>query len=402
MKPDIVSENKPLLKPSGRWAIIATVVAALAIGGAAVQYASRFQSNSPASSSNLATSTPTAKAVAALGQLRPEGEVISLSPPSGLNGLGTSRVAQLLVKEGDEVKAGQIVAILDNYNNLQAALNLTKEQVKVAQANLAQVKAGAKAGEIEAQKATIANLEAELDGQLSTQNQTIARLEAEFNNARSEYQRYLQLFQNGAIAASQLDSKQLTLKTAQQQLNEAKANRNRIETTFQQQIKAAQATLNKIAEIRPADVQVAQAEIDKAIANVAKAQTDLDLAYVRAPIEGKILKIHTRPGETVGNKGIVALGQTERMNVVAEVYELDVSKLRVGQKATITSNAFLGKLHGTVSQIGLQINPQDILSTDPTSDVDRRIVEVKIQLNESDSQRVSAFTNLQVSVVIDI
>lgn len=381
---------------------MATVVAALAIGGAAVQYASRFQSNSPASSSNLATSTPTAKAVAALGQLRPEGEVISLSPPSGLNGLGTSRVAQLLVKEGDEVKAGQIVAILDNYNNLQAALNLTKEQVKVAQANLAQVKAGAKAGEIEAQKATIANLEAELDGQLSTQNQTIARLEAEFNNARSEYQRYLQLFQNGAIAASQLDSKQLTLKTAQQQLNEAKANRNRIETTFQQQIKAAQATLNKIAEIRPADVQVAQAEIDKAIANVAKAQTDLDLAYVRAPIEGKILKIHTRPGETVGNKGIVALGQTERMNVVAEVYELDVSKLRVGQKATITSNAFPGKLHGTVSQIGLQINPQDILSTDPTSDVDRRIVEVKIQLNESDSQRVSAFTNLQVSVVIDI
>jgi HlyD family secretion protein len=98
----------------------------------------------------------------------------------------------------------------------------------------------------------------------------------------------------------------------------------------------------------------------------------------------------------------VAFGQTERMNVVAEVYELDVSKVRIGQKATITSNAFSGKLHGTVTQIGLQVNPQDVLSTDPTSDVNRRIVEVKIGLSAADSQIISAFTNLQVNVIIDI
>ncbi|MBD0390038.1 MAG: HlyD family secretion protein, partial [Nostoc sp. C3-bin3] len=84
------------------------------------------------------------------------------------------------------------------------------------------------------------------------------------------------------------------------------------------------------------------------------------------------------------------------------VYELDVSKLKIGQKATITSNAFSGKVHGTVTHIGLQVNPQDILSTDPTADVDRRIVEVKIALDSTDSQRVSAFTNLQVNVLIDI
>ncbi len=378
---------------------MATLLTALALSGAAFQYVSRFQRSSPAPS-NLTTSAPTTRTVSALGHLRPEGEIVNLSAPTSLSGLGASRVAKLLVKEGDKVKTGQVVATLDNYANLQAALKLALEEVQVARANVAKVKVGAKTGELEAQKATIASLQADLQGQVSAQDQTIARLEAELNNAQVEYQRYHKLFQNGAVAASQLDSKQLTMKTAREQLNEAKANRKRIEATLQEQIRAGKATLNQIAEVRPTDVQAAQAEVDRAIANVAKAQADLDLAYIRSPLDGQVLKIHTRPGEAVSDKGIVALGQTERMNVVAEVYELDVSKLRLGQKATITSNAFSDKLYGTVSHIGLQINPQDILSTDPTSDVNRRIVEVEISLNAADSQKVSALTNLQVNVVI--
>ncbi len=401
MKPDLISENKPLLKPSGRWAIIAAIVAALALSGATLLYIFRFQRSSTASL-NIATSTPTIKAVSALGYLMPEGEVTYLSAPTALNGLGSSRVAKLLVKEGDTVKTGQAIAILDNYENLQTSVKLALEEVKVAQANLAKVKAGAKIGELEAQKATIARLQAELQGQVAAQDKMIARLSAEFNNGEIEYQRYRKLFQDGAITASLLDSKQLVMTTAQEQLNEAKVNRDRIEATFQQQIQAAQATLNQIAEIRPTDVLAAQAEINKALANVNKTKADLDLAYIRTPIDGQILKINSRPGEVVGNKGIVALGKTDQMNVVAEVYELDVGKVRIGQKATITSNAFSGKLYGTVDQIGLQVNPQDVLTTDPTADVNRRIVEVKVRLNAADSQRVSAFTNLQVSVVIDI
>jgi HlyD family secretion protein len=316
--------------------------------------------------------------------------------------LGGSRVAKLLVNEGDKVKTGQVIAILDNHQNLLASLKLATEQVKVAQANLAQVKAGAKRGELEAQKATIEGLDAEMQGQLTAQKQTIARLQAQLNTAKAEYERYDKLFADGAIAASQLDSKQLAMKSAQQELLEAKANRDRIEATTIRQIKAAEATLEKMAEVRPTDVQAARAEIDKARANVAKVQADLELAYIRAPKNGQILKIHTRAGETVGNRGIVALGQTDRMNVIAEIYELDVGKVRVGQKATITSNVFSGKLYGKVAQIGLQVNPQDVLTTDPTADVNRRIVEVKIRLNPESSRKASALTNLQVNIVIDI
>ncbi|MBD0262998.1 MAG: ABC exporter membrane fusion protein [Tolypothrix sp. T3-bin4] len=392
--------GKSFLKPSRQWTIIAVVVTALALSGAAFQYIFQFK-RSFSASSNVATITPTIKAVSALGHLRPEGEVVYLSAPADPNGLGVSPVAKLLVKESDKVKRGQVIAILRNSENLQAALQLASEQVKVAQANLAKAKAGARE-EFEAQKATIARSKAELHGQLTAQNKIIARLEAMLNNGQIEYERYNNLFKNGAIAASQLDSKQLTMKTAQEELNEAKINRTRIEATFQQQIKAEQATLSKIVDIHPTDVRVAQAEIDRASANVAKAKADLNLAYIKAPKDGQILKIYTRPGETIGNKGVVALGQTDQMNVVAEVYELDVSKLKIGQKATIASNAFLGELYGTVTEIGLQINPQDVLSTNPAADVNRRIVEVKIRLNPADSQRVSALTNLQVNVVIHL
>ena len=80
-----------------------------------------------------------------------------------------------------------------------AALKQAQERVRVAQANLAKVKAGAKTGEIEAQKAAIARIEAELSNDIAAQEATVARLEAELNNAQVEYQRYQKLYGDGAI-----------------------------------------------------------------------------------------------------------------------------------------------------------------------------------------------------------
>jgi len=70
-------------------------------------------------------------------------------------------------------------------------------------------------------------------------------------------------------------------------------------------------------------VQAAQAEVGRAKAAVEKAKADLDLAYVRSPRDGRVLKIHARPGEVVSKQeeGILKLGQTDQMYAVAEVYE---------------------------------------------------------------------------------
>ncbi len=346
------------------------------------------------------TTMPEIKTVTALGKLEPSGEIITVSVSSSSQG---NRIEELLVQEGDEIEKGQVIAVLDSRDRLEAALNQAQEQVGVAQANLAQVKAGAKAGEINAQEAVIARIEAERSNDIMAQTATVSRLEAELNNAQVEYQRYKQLYQDGAISASEKDSKYLTLATAKEQLAEAKANLNRIKSSQQKQIAEAKATLNKIAEVRPVDVEVAAAEVRQAQAAVKTAQADLNQALIKSPQAGRVIKIMTRPGEVVSNdEGIARIGQTSQMYAMAEVYESDISKIKLGQLVTVTSSAISGKLTGTVAKIGLEIQRLDIVNTDPTANIDARVVEVKVKLDQESSQKAAGLTNLQVQTRIEL
>ncbi|MBD2663976.1 hypothetical protein B6N60_05025 [Richelia sinica FACHB-800] len=342
-------------------------------------------------------SRPAITAVTALGRIEPQGEVIQLSVSQ--NG-GSNRVAQLFVKQGDRLKQGQVIGILDSYQPRLAALNRAKQQVKVAESQLAQVLAGAKQGEIEAQKATIGEIKAALRQETAARVATVKRLEAEVKNAELEYQRYQSLQADGAVSTSTRDSKKLILETAQASLREAIANRSQTSETLQEKLRQAQATLTRIAEVRPTDVQAAAAAVESAKAAVQEAQAQLDLAMVKSPKVGQILKIHTWPGEIISDKGIVEIGQTQQMYVVAEVYETDINLVKPGQTATVTQLNLPGELTGKVEQIGLLIAKKDVLNTDPAADIDARVVEVRIRLNPESSQRVAGLTNSKVKIAI--
>jgi HlyD family secretion protein len=384
-----------LSKPSNRWTL-ALIVAATAITGTTVFYGI-FQFRQTSKPSEVAETAPTVRQVTALGRLEPAAEVIKVSVPATLS---NDRVAKLLVQRGDRVEAGQVIAIMDSRDRLQNALLEAQAQAKVSQAELAKVKAGAKSGEIAAQEAEIVRLQEQLKGENATQKATIARWQAEVTTANTDYNRYLSLYKEGAIAASELDRKRLALETAQAQLNEARAKLDQSADTLGEQVRQARATLDQIAEVRPVDVQVGQAEVDKAIAAVKKANADLAEAYIRAPSSGRILDIYAKPGEVVGDKGIAELGQTSQMQVVAEVYQTDIGKVREGQQAIITSESFPNQLRGTVRLVGLQVIKQEITSGEPGENLDRKVIEVRIRLNPEDSQRVANLTNLQVQVAI--
>lgn len=272
--------------------------------------------------------------------------------------------------------------------------------MKVAKARLEQVQAGEKIGAIEAQKAAIERLKRELHGQTQVQQAKIQRLEAELKNAQTDCDRYQSLYEDGAIPASERDHQCLQQETFQEQLKEAQATYNLILDSLDKQIIEAKATLEKIAEVREIDVAVARAEWEESKARVQQAQTHLELASIRTPQAGRVLKIHTFPGEVIGERGIIAIGQTNQMYAIAEVYETDIHKIRLGQPATVTSLGFLGQLSGSVAEIGLQIGKKDVLGTDPAANVDARVVEVKIRLDREDSQKVAGLTNLQVNIKI--
>jgi HlyD family secretion protein len=359
----------------------------------------RFQPSQSVQAPTTEVSPPKIKTVTALGRLEPKGTVIKLSAPTASNG---NRVDQLLVKENARVRAGQVIALLDNHDRLQAALEKAKEDVHVAQAKLAITKAGAKSGEIEAQRAEIARLEAERRGNVAEKASTIGRLEAQLRNAEAEYKRYQVLYQQGAISASEQDSKRLTLETAKKSLQESQAQLNRTQSTRPPELNKARATLSKIAEVRFVDVEADRAEVNQAIAVMKQAQAELKQAEVRSPIDGEVLYIHTYSGEVISSDGIVEIGQTKRMQAVAEVYQSDVSKVHPGQKVRVTSDSISDALQGTVERVGSQIRRQTIINTDPSTNIDSRVVEVHVSLDNVSSQRAAKFTNLQVTVGIEL
>ena len=176
----------------------------------------------------------------------------------------------------------------------------------------------------------------------------VASLQAQLTNALAELERYEHLYRQGTASTSVRDAAHLK------------------------------------AELAKADLQAAQ---------VAR-----DLAQVRAPVRGQVLEIHARAGERVGLEGIAELGQTDQMYAIAEVYETDVRRVRVGQPAIVRSPALAGELRGTVERIGLKIGRLDTVSPDPAADTDARIVDVAVRL--ADSVHAAGLTNLQVEVSI--
>lgn len=145
-------------------------------------------------------------------------------------------------------------------------------------------------------------------------------------------------------------------------------------------------------------LDTAQMGLDIALADLAAAKARLELSVVRSPLRAQVLEIHAYPGERVGQEGIMELGRTDRMYAVAEVYETDITSVKVGQLAKIQTSAMDEELTGKVERISLKVGRLDAVGTDPIAKTDARVVEVFILLD--DSAAVSRFTNMQVKVEI--
>jgi HlyD family secretion protein len=169
-------------------------------------------------------------------------------------------------------------------------------------------------------------------------------------------------------------------------------------------LKNAQAELGRVAPLvaqRIASMDAldaVQLKVDTARADLVGAQSVLDLDVVRAPVRGQIVKIYARRGERVSPSGFAEIAQTDQMFAVAEVYETDVGRVKVGQRATVRSPALAGELAGAVDRIGMKIGKQDVLATDPIARTDARVVEVRVKLD--DSAKAAGLSNLQVEVAI--
>ncbi len=335
--------------------------------------------------------------VAALGRVEPIGGVINVAASE------TGTIQDMLVKVGDRVTKGEVLAYLDVYDVRLAERDYAQSQLIEAQDQLAaQVQLGeARIQEADSQVDQVDLPQAE---SVRAQEAEIRDLQAQLNLANIDLNRYETLATQGAIAQQQLDSQIASV------------------DQIEQKIAAAQATLGQLAAARSADLDNATAKVSTSEAdlqlsqanagvqsadrNLALAEARLDQAILRAPSNGQIIEIFVDPGESTsgasGQQAILSIGNTQVMQVVAEVYETDVGLVKPGQNVTISSRngAFDETLTGTVSKIALQIFKNNVLDDDPAATADARVVEVDITVDQSD--RIKSLTNLQVDVVIDI
>jgi HlyD family secretion protein len=143
-----------------------------------------------------------------------------------------------------------------------------------------------------------------------------------------------------------------------------------------------------------------QLEHDVALADLRYAQAELARVQVRSPLAGQVIDVLAREGERVGPEGILLLGETGAMYAVAEVYETEIGRVRLGAPAVVASPALPRELHGRVDRIAMRIRKSDVLGTDPAAKTDARVVEVEVRLDDADAPAAAALTYLQVEVTI--
>ena len=300
--------------------------------------------------------------VGALGRIEPQSEVIHLTAPSVME---PPVVERMMVRVGDKVDAGQVLAILDSNRREQSDVELAKAKVLLAEKSLAQVKAGAKAGDLRAQE------------------ELIARSRERLKLAEKQLERARELRKSKAVSEDDLDTRVTEVDVIRRELAQHES------------------ALVALAEVRTVDVERAEAEVARSLAELLRAEADLEISKIRSPIDGEILKVHTRVGERIGSEGVLDLGDTRQMDVVAEVHESDILKVEVDQPAIVSLRNLETTLKGRVIEVGRLIGRKDVLSSDPVDDTDARVVEVRIRLNEEDSRRVSRLSWAKVEVQID-
>ena len=297
--------------------------------------------------------------VGALGRLMPEDDTTTLALPFAS---GDARVARLLVREGQRVTSGQVVAELDN---------LPQRMAQRAKA----------AAEFAARRAILALARSVARLSLAEASAGADRAGAVRRAADQELTRVLKLAKVGMATRAQLDQAQSM--AAQAAADHARA------------VAAVQRYADRDRDAQP-DVQLAIRELEVSRAALAQAEQELAGARVTAALDATVIAIHVRVGEKPGEHGIATLGNTDRMAAELEVYQTDIRKVALGQPVVLSATSLDAPLTGTVSRIGLAVQRQSLLAADPAANIDARVVRIRVLLDQASSERSRTLTGLQV------
>ena len=288
-----------------------------------------------------------------------EGTELPVQPELG------GRIVDLPVREGQIIKAGDIVAKLDD-SQAKISLASTRSQQIQAQAKLNDLLGGARAEEIRRLKSVVTQANASAEG--LAQN-----LQFEENNLASDQK----LYEDGAISKQIVDAQQNKRDTVKAQYEGARANVN-----------AAQASLAQAqAGNTQPTIQAQKAAVDIAAQSVKTVELSLSKLTIKSPADGQVLYRHVELGQVV-NPGTTLVTILDPNDLWIKIYipEAKLNQVKVGGTASIVVDSYPGKtFKGQIQYVSNQaeFTPKNVQTKEERTTT---VYAVKICITEGNDQ----------------
>jgi len=371
-------ENKDKNNRSGKLKKIMIALVVVSLAGGAIWY---FVIRKPAGPKNL---------IKVSGRI--EGDDATVSTKIA------GRIRDIQVREGDRVKAGQLIAVIDddqvnareeqeqsNVQQAEARVSSAQQQIAVLTAQLEESNLGVDQAKIDAQgrvsqgEAQVAQAEAEL-----------AKAEADYNQAHYDEERYTTLATDGDVpertgrqARSTAEAHAAAVRAARRQVDVARGSLMMAKANLSNAaIRTSQATAIRQQILQTqSEISAAQFEADRAKAKLKEVQADRADLQIVAPIDGTVATRSAEPGEVVSaGTPLVTLVDLNAVYLRGFIPEGEIGRVRTGQVARVyLDSAPSQALEAVVSRIDPEASftPENTYFKD---DRMKQVVGVKLML----------------------
>lgn len=312
----------------------------------------------------------------------------------------TGRILEVRVREGDTVKAGDVIAVLDDQQvrsreqAAQAALSAAQANENMARAQISVLEQQLKQNQLLTDQAKLdsSGRVSQAQADLAAAQADLAQRQAAYDLAQFDREAYTRLAKTGAVSERQ---GKLAVSTADQDAAALEAAKRRV-TAAEGALTTAQANLTnpniRQSQVVAVEKQIAEqqaqivsvtAVMNQARAQLAEAQANRNDLTIRAPFDGTVMTRAAEPGEVVqAGTAIVTLLDLSKVYLRGFVPEGEIGKVAVGQSARVYLDSNPKQpLNAYVSRV----DPEATFTPENTyfrDDRVKQVVGVKLQLKD--------------------
>jgi multidrug resistance efflux pump len=259
----------------------------------------------------------------------------------------SSTISALLVKEGDQVKAGTPLVRFDD-SKIQTKVKMAESSYFEAKSRLKELETGYRSEDVEMAKSRMQSAD------------------AQYMEARDEFERQKRLYEKDATTLVELRKAEEQFKRASAEFDESKTNMQKLKKG-----------------VRAEEIEQAKSSAEKADSELRYYQASLKDYTLTSPFNGVVTEKFKHAGESVDvGTPVLELVNPDKLRIRAELEETDVGKVKEGQSIEVTTDAYKEKIYnGTVYKVLPNVKRKSQRTFDPMAsfDINTQVILIKLQ-----------------------